>query len=70
LPEIDKTFFMTIIFQHHFTQGENILKEQKYLKLDWFLFNPSISYNNNILKFKASRKSKKNQIEKKLKNLK
>ena len=63
LPEIDKTFFMTIIFQHHFTQGENILKAQKNLKLDSFLFSPSISYNNNILKFKASRKSKKNQIE-------
>ena len=41
LPEIDKTFFMTIIFQHHFTQGENILKAQKNLNLDSFLFNPS-----------------------------
>ena len=70
LPEIDKTFFMTIIFQHHFTQGENILKAQKNLKLDSFLFSPYISYNNNNLKFKASRKSKKNQIEIKIKKSK
>ena len=67
LPEIDKTFFMAKIFQHHFTQGENILKAQKYLKLDSFLFSPYISYNNKSLKFKASKKSKKNQIEIKIK---
>ena len=67
LPEIDKTFFMTIIFQHHFTQSENIIKAQKNLKLDSFLFNPSISYTNNHLKFSVSLKSKKNQIKGKIK---
>ena len=60
LPEIDKTFFMTIIFQHHFTQGENILKAQKKLNLDSFLFSPSISYTENHLKFYASLSSKNN----------
>ena len=68
LPEIDKTFFMTIIFQHHFTQGENILKAQKQLNLDSFLFNPSISYTENHLKFYASLSSKNsNKIKVKIK---
>ena len=68
LPEIDKTFFMTIIFQHHFTQGENILKAQKNLNLDSFLFNPSISYTENHLKFYASLSSKNsNKIKVKIK---
>ena len=67
MPEIDKTFFMTIIFQHHFTQNENILKAQKYLKLDSFLFNPSIMYSENHLKFYASLKSRKNQIKVRIK---
>ena len=67
LPEIDKTFFMTIIFQHHFTQGENILKAQKSLNLDSFFFNPSISYSENHLKFFASLSSRNNTIKVKIK---
>ena len=66
LPEIDKTFFMTIIFQHHFTQGENILKAQKLLNLDSFFFIPSITYTESYLKFSASSSSKNNKIKVKI----
>ena len=44
IPQLDKTIFMTFIFNYHFSQKENIYKAQKELNLDTFLFNPIINY--------------------------
>ena len=44
IPQLDKTIFMSFIFNYHFSQKENIYRAKKELKLDTFLFNPIINY--------------------------
>ncbi len=70
IPKLDKTIFMTFIFNYHFSQKENIYKAQKELKLDTFLFNPIINYNGDkkYLTFKSAKKGKSNQIKIEIKN--
>ena len=70
LPKLDRTIFMSFIFNYHFTQKENIFKAQKELKLDTFLFNPIINYDGNkeYLTFKSSKKGKGNQLKIEIKN--
>ena len=69
-PLLDKTIFMTFIFNYHFSQRENIIKAQKELKLDNFLFSPTINYDGDkkYLTFKTSKKGKKNLLKLKIKN--
>ena len=61
---------MTFIFNYHFSQRENIIKAQKELKLDNFLFSPTINYDGDrkYLTFKTSKKGKKNLLKLKIKN--
>ena len=70
IPKLDKTIFMTFIFNYHFSQKENIYKAQKELKLDTFLFNPRINYDGSkkYLTFKSSKKGKNNQLKVEIKN--
>jgi len=70
IPNLDKTIFMSFIFNYHFSQRENIYRAQKELKLDTFLFNPIINYdgNNKYLTFKSSKKGKSNQLKIEIKN--
>ena len=65
IPNLDKTIFLTFIFNYHFTQKENIYRAQKELKLDTFLFNPIINYDGSkkYLTFKSSKKGKSNQLK-------
>ena len=69
-PFLDKTIFMTFIINYHFSQRENIIKAQKELKLDNFLFNQTINYDGDkkYLTFKTSKKGKKNLLKIKIKN--
>ena len=58
IPQLDKTIFMSFIFNYHFSQKENIYRAKKELKLDTFLFNPIINYEkkNKFLTFNSSKK--------------
>ena len=47
IPNLGINIFMSFIFNFHFSKKENIIRAQKELKLDMFLFNPIISYNSN-----------------------
>ena len=69
IPQLDKTIFMSFIFNYHFSQKENIYRAKKELKLDTFLFNPIINYEkkNKFLTFNSSKKGNTNQLKIKIK---
>ena len=70
IPDLDKGIFMNFIFQHHFTHLDSIKKVQKSLNFIDYMFNPYIEYsaNNKELKFKISKKGKRNIIKIPIKN--
>ena len=70
IPSLGGNIFMSFIFNYHFSKKENIIRAQKELNLNMFLFNPVISYNSDrrYLTFKSSKRIKKNQIQMEIKN--
>ena len=70
IPGLGGNIFMSFIFNYHFSKKENIIRAQKELNLNMFLFNPVISYNSDkrYLTFKSSKRIKKNQIQMEIKN--